>query len=189
LIYAYVAFPEESISGIELLRRSGIPFVSIGFGGLGEGVCSLEGEGCPASECRQRVCQGPGNDSPFWQYFRQVEPGMWRPLTLGASATKVRNGDIDGWSWTPHDPQLPATSLADVARLAGVPQPIAATPSDSVPTAAVQTIYPPGVSPSEPADDQDRLVYLAAAGLLVLIGAGGVIASRRTSRSERRSSP
>ncbi len=76
LTYAYIAFPEETISGLELLKRSGIPMVTVSFGGLGEGVCSLESEGCPASDCRQRVCQGPGDESPYWRYFREESPGI-----------------------------------------------------------------------------------------------------------------
>src|SRR5215204_3221516 len=58
LIYAYIAFAEDEINGVELLRRSGISLVTIGFGGLGEGVCTIDGEGCPASDCRTKVCQG-----------------------------------------------------------------------------------------------------------------------------------
>src|SRR5215204_4636081 len=93
ITYAYVAFPEETISGIELLERSGISVVTVSFGGLGEGVCSVEEEGCRASECRQRVCQGPGDESPYWRYFRQAAPGDWQALVLGGSSTKVHDGD------------------------------------------------------------------------------------------------
>ncbi|MEA2511007.1 MAG: hypothetical protein QOJ59_494, partial [Thermomicrobiales bacterium] len=118
IVYAYVAFPEESISGVELLRRSGISLVTVGFGGLGEGVCTIDGEGCPAADCRKRVCQGSGDDAPFWHYIRQRSHGEWVLLSLGASATKVRDGDVDGWSWTGGDPGLPALTLADVAHLA-----------------------------------------------------------------------
>src|SRR5207247_9088948 len=121
IIYAYVAFPEASISGVELLRRSGISLVTIGFGGLGEGVCTIDDEGCPASDCRKRVCQGSGEDAPFWQYFRQRTLGDWVALALAASATQVRDGDVDGWSWTGHDPALPALTIDDVARVAGGP--------------------------------------------------------------------
>src|SRR5262245_6368914 len=78
ITYAVVSFPEESINGIELLERSGLAVVTVSFGGLGDGVCSIEEEGCPAAECRQRVCQGPGDESPYWRYFRQSEPGDWK---------------------------------------------------------------------------------------------------------------
>ena len=184
LVYAYVAFPEESISGVELLRRSGISLVTIGFGGLGEGVCTLDGEGCPASDCRKRVCQGSGDDAPFWQYFRQRSPGEWVSLRLGASATKVRDGDVDGWSWTGHDPALPPLTLQDVARLAGVP----ATPESaaaSAPTPAVRTVYPPGIGLAESDDGQDTIAYLAGAGAVAIVGGAAFVAARRRARPER----
>jgi hypothetical protein len=177
ITYAYVAFEEDEISGIELLRRSGIEQVTIPFGGLGEGVCSLEGEGCPASECRRRVCQGSGRDDPYWRYFRQQTPGDWQPLILGASATEVRDGDVDGWSWTADAPDLPAVTIADVARLAGAETGEAG--GGGVPPPAVRTVYPPGVEPPAEPSGQGPLVYAAAGGLLALLGAGALVAARR----------
>jgi hypothetical protein len=186
IVYAYVAFPEESISGVELLRRSGISLVTIGFGGLGEGVCTIDGEGCPASDCRKRVCQGSGENAPFWQYFRQRTPGDWVALALGASATKVRDGDVDGWSWTGHNPALPPLTIDDVARIAGVPA--AASPMAAVagqPTPAVRTVYPPGMGPSKSDDDQGTMVYLAGAGALTVVAGATIVALRRRARPER----
>ena len=58
ITYAWVPFTEEEINGIELLRRSGIPVVTVGFGVLGEGVCSIAWQGCGVAECRRNVCQG-----------------------------------------------------------------------------------------------------------------------------------
>jgi hypothetical protein len=121
LTYAFVGFAEPEISGIELLRRSGLDLVTVAFGGLGEGVCSIDAHGCPATDCRKRVCQGPKVDDPFWQYFRQSTPGAgdWSAVPLGGSATRVRDGDLDGWSWTGTTPDLPPITLAEVATLAG----------------------------------------------------------------------
>jgi hypothetical protein len=51
------------------------------------------------AECRRNVCQG-GPTAPYWRYFRQAAPGDWQPLPLGASGARVRDGEIDGWSWT-----------------------------------------------------------------------------------------
>jgi len=177
LTYAYIAFREEEITGIDLLRRSGIEQVTIPFGGLGEGVCSLEGEGCPSSDCRRRVCQGADDSTPYWRYFRQQSPGDWRALILGASATTVRDGDIDGWSWSPEAPNLPAATIADVARLAGAGE--TGRPVEAVPPPAVRTIYPPGVNPPAAAERQKPLMYVAAAAALLGIGLAAVVAVRR----------
>lgn len=175
--YAYVAFPEETIDGVELLRRSTVPLVTIPFGGLGEGVCSLAGEGCSAGECRRRVCQGPAPDDPYWRYFRQDAPGRWAALPLGPSATEVRDGDVDGWSWTGAEPGLPAVAIADVARVVGV--------DADVPGATVRTILPGGVSPIPEADaGQSWPVYVGAAGIVAAIGAGTAYGVRRRRRGE-----
>ena len=71
LTYAWVPFPEDEIDGIALLERSGIPVVTVGFGALGEGVCSIGGLGCGVSECRCTVCQASGANAPYWQLFQQ----------------------------------------------------------------------------------------------------------------------
>lgn len=166
LTYAYVPFAESSISGIDLLRRgldaNGVPLVTIGFGGLGEGVCRIADQGCSAGECRRRVCQGAGADDPYWRYFRQAAPGDWRPLPLGASATEVRDGDVDAWSWTGADPGLPPLTLAEVARLA-----------DRSPASA-----PPPAAPAE----TGWTGYAGAAAILTAIAGGAFAASRRRGR-------
>ncbi|HEU5433223.1 MAG TPA: hypothetical protein VFU81_16265, partial [Thermomicrobiales bacterium] len=92
LTYAYVAFAEPTIDGIALLERTGLPVVTVGFGGLGEGVCRIGPDGCPVAECQRNLCQSGPADAPFWQYFRQQAAGDWRAMTLGASATTVRDG-------------------------------------------------------------------------------------------------
>jgi hypothetical protein len=119
ITYAVVPFEEEEISGVELLRKSGVSLVTVSFGGLGEGVCSIDETGCSVSECRQRVCQSADPDSPYWRYFRQQDPGAWTPQMLGASSSRVADGQIDGWSWSPDEPRLPPVNLPGLAVLAG----------------------------------------------------------------------
>src|SRR5687767_12448212 len=121
MTYAWVPFAEEEIDGIELLRRSGIPVVTVGFGALGDGVCSIAGQGCGVAECRRNVCQGSATDAPYWQYFQHDpgDPAVWTWQPLGASSSTVEDGDVFGWSWTAKDPALPVLPPAEIARLAG----------------------------------------------------------------------
>ena len=182
LTYADVAFQEETISGIDLLRRSGIEQVTIPFGGLGVAVCSLEREGCPAVECRRRVCQGARPDDPYWQYFRQAAPGQWRPLALGASATRVHDGDVDGWSWTGREPRLPAATIAGVAAVVGLSTG-ALVAKGGAPASAIRTIYPPGSGPAPTAPSQSWPTYAGGAGILVVIAAGALYGARRRRRA------
>ncbi len=117
--YGFVPFSEESISGVELLRRSGVSLVTVDFGGLGQGVCSIGERGCGIGDCRQRLCQTSRPNSPYWRYFRLTEDREWAPMTLGASSVKVEDGEIDGWSWTGEEHSLPLVDLDEIERLAG----------------------------------------------------------------------
>ena len=106
------------MSGIELLRRSGVSLVTVGFGGLGDGVCQIEETGCEVGPCRSRLCQTGDRDSPYWRYFQADDNGEWVASPLGGSGTKVEPGEVDGWSWTPDEPLLPEVEIEDIPRLA-----------------------------------------------------------------------
>ena len=176
--YAWVPFVEEEISGIELLRRSGVPLVSVSFGGLGEGVCMVGDTGCGVTECRRRLCQTGERSSPFWQYVRQEAPGEWRTFSFGASQSSVRDGDIDGWAWTGNPPRLPAITLDEVRRNAGG--------GDETAAAVVRTFGGEPVA----SDDSERLWRVAAgAGVVVAIGGAGGVVVWRSRRMRRRVAP
>lgn len=115
--YAYVPL-EEPVSGIELLRRSGVSLLTVGFGGLGEGVCKIEETGCEIGPCRTRLCQTGDRDSPYWRYFQQNDQGKWVASPLGGSATKIAPGDVHGWSWTSDEALLPEVDVAAIPELA-----------------------------------------------------------------------
>ena len=117
--YGYVPL-DAPVSGIELLRRSGISLVTVGFGGLGEGVCQIEQTGCEVGACRKRLCQTGDRDSPYWRYFQQDDGGQWVAAPLGGSATKIAPGAVDGWSWSPDAPMLPEVDIAAIPELAQV---------------------------------------------------------------------
>ncbi|MFM9105138.1 MAG: hypothetical protein ACKOWF_00365 [Chloroflexota bacterium] len=179
-VYGYVAFTEDRIDGVELLRRSGIPLVTTGFGGLGEAVCSLDGQGCGLSACRRSVCQG-GPNAPYWQYFRQDGAGGWKPLLMGGSGTPVRDGDIDGWSWTAREAALPAITLPELAALAGVDAAAAAAPA----TAAWRRSGPAPVA----AAARSGAALAVAGGVLAVIAGGAAAAVRRRARLESEPEP
>ena len=115
--YAIVKFSGNEVSGIELLRLSGIPLVTVAFGGLGAAVCTVQEKGCGIAECRQRVCQTADAGSPYWRYFRLAGDGEWTPMNQGASTSTVVDGDVDGWSWTGRDPGLPTVDLSEIAAI------------------------------------------------------------------------
>jgi hypothetical protein len=167
--FAWVPFVEKEISGIDLLKRSGIPVVTVGFGALGEGVCSIGGQGCGVGECRRTVCQSSAATAPFWQYFQQdpADPARWRWLVLGASATMVHDGDIFGWSWTADGPMLPELPAPTIASLAG-----ASTRESDEP--AVRTLVPEGVAAAMPAPPPDARTTVAAGAIVTVIGVAAI---------------
>ncbi|MCO5220281.1 MAG: hypothetical protein M9947_01710 [Thermomicrobiales bacterium] len=117
ITYVYVPL-DEPVSGIELLRRSGVSLVTIGFGAFGEGVCQIQETGCDVGTCRKNVCQTGGRESPYWRYFQVNETGAWAASPLGASGSRVEPGDIDGWSWSPDEPLLPEIEISEIPMLA-----------------------------------------------------------------------
>jgi hypothetical protein len=103
-----VPFAEDEISGAELLRRSGATVVFTGFGGgLGAGVCEIDGQGCnDPGDC---FCQCRGADCHYWSYWT-LQDGEWHFQNVGASQRDVHDGDADAWVWgdrrTPPDAEL-----------------------------------------------------------------------------------
>lgn len=142
-----VRFTTSSISGVDALRAAGFELVTAGFGGLGAGVCSIGGEGCPAASCF--TCQAPKS----WKYYRAPGgSGSWSYSELGASATTVSDGDVEGWIFTSGD-QKPG--LQSVDEVCG-PEP---SSTSSVPAAA------PAPLPAEPpASNQEGDTPVGVAG-------------------------
>ena len=148
LIYSYVEFSGDSISGEELLLRSGLDIIVTPYGGLGTAVCSIDGEGCPASDC---FCQSYGSPALFWHYFGW-NGGSWEPLLRGPTSRTLRDGDIDGWSWSDGEAGLPPVSIDEIAAITGFSRSPAATATatatlTSTPTEIIQTT--PTAHPTE----------------------------------------
>jgi len=91
-----VAFAEESITGAELLVRSGLD-VAMEASSMGATICRLDGEGCgyPEESC---FCQCEGSPCIYWSYWRLSDEG-WTYSNLGAGYATVRDGDVDAWRW------------------------------------------------------------------------------------------
>jgi len=174
--YALVPFSEESLSGVELLRRSGLPLVTVPFGGLGEGVCSIDAVGCDPGACRRRLCQSADRESPFWQYLRQTEGGAWSPAVLGASQASVENGDVDAWAWSGTPPELSPMSVTSMRDRLGVPSEWASGGTD-LPVPVVFTEGARSDQDSDPSSWEDIVPGMA---LIAGIGMVGWAMIRRT---------
>ena len=174
--YALVPFTESSLSGFDLLDRSGLALLSVEFGGLGQGVCAIEETGCDPSACRVRVCQTGDPDSAFWQYAQQNGDSAWSPSPLGASNSEVIDGGIDAWSWSSDPPNPGAVTLEDIADRTGVDLDTLRTGERSEPALVIV-----GGSTDEPAAGRDGIVTAVLIGGVAVIGGLAVLRHRRGS--------
>ena len=92
-----VEFPEDEITGLELLQRSGLDF-GVDVQGLGAIVCRIDQTGCSSEDCWCQ-CKG-GGDCIYWSYWHQID-NDWQYSQAGAAVYAVRDGAVDGWSWGP----------------------------------------------------------------------------------------
>jgi hypothetical protein len=181
--YAYVPFDGEKISGIELLKRSGVPLLTVSFGGLGDAVCTIDDTGCGMSDCRKRLCQTGDPNSPFWHYLKQTKPGTWTFVATGPSAQVVQNGDIIGWAWAGQTPALPAMTMDQLIARTGA-APVAQAKAGTLPPAAVLTT---GQQPKH--GGQSMRQYLAGGVALLIVAGLGGFAVWRSRRVRREASP
>lgn len=180
-IYAVVTFERTTMSAIDLVRRSGIPAVTVDIGGMGKAMCSIVTTGCDVSECRQRLCQTGDPESPFWQFWRQSDDGSWTMAQLGASHSEIGNGDIDAWIWTGTDPSLPELDWSELATRAGAPDEVVEGEIHGEPA-----VYVSGL----PDDDEGRQPMqqaFVAIGLVIALGGFGswlILRQRKSARGE-----
>lgn len=175
--YVVVPFEEERINGVDLLERSGIDVVTVGFGGLGDAVCQIDDTGCSVDDCRSRMCQTSDRESPFWQFSKLSGEGEWQFVATGASGARVEDGDIYAWSWTGTDPDLPVLSLEALAERAG-------GDLESLGNDALLTTEG-GATSEDDSDGSIGYASIAAVVGVVLVGGLLVLRSRRaTPRAE-----
>ncbi|MDE3096194.1 MAG: LPXTG cell wall anchor domain-containing protein [Chloroflexota bacterium] len=145
-----IEFTEASISGLDLLQRSGLPVVTSG-GGLGAAVCAIDGVGSTDASSYS-TCLGHGS---FWAYY-QYAGGAWSLSPAGASTTVVSDGAVEGWAYGNNAkpdapgticPAATATSTFTPPASATVQAPTArptatSTPAPSSPTAVATSTVP-----------------------------------------------
>ena len=132
-----VTFDEPSISGYDLLQRTGLDLV-VSTGGLGTAVCRIADSGCPANDC---FCQCKGADCEYWSYWHWQD-GDWQYARIGSHAYQVEDGAIEGWTWGPgsvteaaRPPQVDFAEVCSEANGAGMDTAVS-TPTNLLPYAA-----------------------------------------------------
>jgi hypothetical protein len=88
---ACVSFTEDSISGLDLLDRSGLSIETATNPNQGTAVCKINGVGCPSNDC---FCKMPD----YWSYWQPNESG-WAYSATGSDQSQVVDGGVNAWSW------------------------------------------------------------------------------------------
>jgi hypothetical protein len=111
-----VGFSGDDIRGDQLLRAAGVSLHSIS--GL---VCALDGTGCPdASNTQNCLCKCQGSNCTYWSYFTQKYGASWIYSSLGLTAQKSRDGDLQAWKWGTGGPSsAPAPAATTFEQVCG----------------------------------------------------------------------
>jgi hypothetical protein len=98
-----VGFDTATITGEELLNRSGLAWSSQTFGGFGDAVCALDGEPAHYLDCL-------GKDR-YWAVFVARAGGSWQLANVGISTLTIHDGDAEGLRFDPASgvPAAPAS--------------------------------------------------------------------------------
>ncbi|NJL03709.1 MAG: hypothetical protein HC911_02080 [Chloroflexaceae bacterium] len=139
-----VSFTTETIRAIDLLRQSELALETQNDPGLGEFVCKIGQEGCPADNC---ACAYPPT---YWRYWlKNADAQQWQFSGLGASSRTLRAGDVDGWVWSDTNVAPPVIAFADIC-------PNAELPTATVAPAATPIGTPTATPTVAPAPRMDR---------------------------------
>lgn len=145
-----VAFSGPQISGADLVFRSGLSLVSSA-GPLGLTVCSLNGEGCPSTDC---FCECHGTPCVYWNYHHGNRDGLWTYANIGAASRQITNGDVDAWLWGESSQLPPSVAFDEICGQAslGPAEPVALTPpvqQTPVVTASPEVVQTTAPAPTE----------------------------------------
>ena len=134
-----VAFDGESITGLDLLLKTGLEVRVESFGGAGAMICKIGPDGCdfPEEPC---VCQSYGPGGVYWSYHH-LKAGRWATSGVGVSSYQLHDGDVDGLAWSAGKPP-PLTTFSQVCSAAQVGPPTEAQ--------ATATDRPPSPVPTKP---------------------------------------
>ncbi len=139
-----IVFNENSLSGYEVLRRSGLQ-IEAAISALGVAICKINDEGCPPESC---FCAYPN----YWSYWH-LEGNNWQYSPLGASSHYVKGGDVEGWRWGSGNPPVVISYIEICNPPTNTPTPTQPPPRPSqtaIPTlTSTVTLSPPSPTPTQ----------------------------------------
>jgi hypothetical protein len=98
LLWKCIEFAQEAIGGLALLELAGVnsgqPPQVYDWGGGADTICQLDHQPTPVPD----RCFGP-TSGPNWSDWYQT-PSGWTARSTGVNGYTVRDGDIEGWTYT-----------------------------------------------------------------------------------------
>lgn len=107
----HINFPTPTISGLQALRLTGLD-LGIAEYSFGAAICSIEGVGCPASNC---FC----NANKYWGY-QSWQNDSWQGYAIGPADSTVADGAVEGWVWGAFGSAPPPVQPAGLAASAAL---------------------------------------------------------------------
>jgi hypothetical protein len=164
-----VSFTESSISGLDLLQRSGLALETATNPTQGIAVCKIKDVGDLSNDCF-------GSMPDYWSLWSLGANG-WEYSVIGADQSKVMDGSVDAWSWgTGNPPEL--ITFQNICE--GVPYvlPTAAqtlvpptnTPELSPIATSVRTTLPLQSTPTAAVAQRGLGTYIVYASILLVLG-------------------
>jgi hypothetical protein len=170
VITACVSFTEQSISGLELLQRSGASLETATNPTQGTAVCKIGDVGCPPGDC---FCSMP----TYWSFW-QLSGEVWEYAVLGAEQSQVVNGAVNAWSWASGDPPPMITYqniCEGVAFEISVPTQTSLPPTDTpFPTQEPTSAPEPSATqptPTEVSSETTLGTYIVYGSIVLVLGA------------------
>ena len=166
---ACVNFAGSSISGLDLLQRSGLRIETATNPNQGTAVCKIEDVGDPNNDCF-------GSMPNYWSYWQLGEDG-WEYSVVGAEQSQVLDGGVYAWTWGVGDPP-PAITYQNICEDVEFVLPTATqttSPSTDTPQPTEEPTLLPAASPTpaeqEPSTPTSMGTYLVYASILLVLGA------------------
>lgn len=159
----------ESITGLDLLRRSGLALETATNPNQGTAVCKIGDVGDPSNDCF-------GSMPNYWSYWQLGENG-WEYSVVGADQSQVVDGGVYAWSWGTGDPPALLTFqnicegvafVLPTATMTSIP------PTDTPQPTPVPTLVPATLSPQTTATTVTAKTgmggYIVYASILLVLG-------------------
>jgi hypothetical protein len=164
-----VNFAGSSISGLDLLTRSGLRIETATNPNQGTAVCKIEDVGDLSSDCF-------GSMPNYWSYWQLGKDG-WEYSIVGAEQSRVLDGGVYAWTWGLGDPP-PSITFQNICEGIEFIFPTATVtslpPTDTPQPSLVPTLLPVS-SPAQaveqlPSSQTSMGTYLIYAAVLLVLG-------------------